>query len=45
LMMSINREYESVLFSDPKGPMILELAVLMQVIGALILWRVVHIEV
>ena len=45
MMMSINQEYESVLFSDPKGPTVLAIAVLMQVVGALILWRVVQIEV
>jgi tight adherence protein B len=45
MMMSINRDYESVLFSDADGPIILAIAVFMQVIGALILWRVVQIEV
>jgi tight adherence protein B len=45
MMMFVNREYEVVLFTDPKGPEILGIAVALQVIGALLLWRIVQIEV
>jgi tight adherence protein B len=45
MMMFVNPDYESVLFHDPSGPMVLGLALLLQVVGALILWRIVHIEV
>jgi tight adherence protein B len=45
MMMFVNGDYESVLFHDPDGPMILGIAFTMQLIGALILWRIVTIEV
>jgi tight adherence protein B len=45
MMMFVNRESEVVLFTDPKGPEILGIAVALQVIGALLLWRIVQIEV
>jgi tight adherence protein B len=45
MMMFVNPDYESVLFHDPSGPMILGLALLLQVVGALILWRIVSIKV
>jgi tight adherence protein B len=45
MMMFVNGDYESVLFHDPDGPMILGIAFTMQLIGALILWRIVSIEV
>jgi tight adherence protein B len=45
MMMFVNPEYESVLIHDPKGPMVLGIAAFMQLVGALILWRVVTIEV
>jgi Flp pilus assembly protein TadB len=43
--MFVNPDYESVIFTDPQGPLILGIAALMQVIGGLLLWRIVHIEV
>jgi tight adherence protein B len=45
MMMFVNPEYESALFHDPLGPMILGIAGTMQVIGGLLLWRIVQIEV
>jgi tight adherence protein B len=45
LMMSVAHDYEVVLFNDPIGPMLLGLAALLQLVGALLLWRIVTIEV
>lgn len=45
MMLFVNHDYESILFNDPKGPMILGLALLLQMVGAFMLWRIVHIEV
>jgi tight adherence protein B len=45
MMMLVNPDYESVLLHDPSGPFIIGLALLLQFVGALILWRIVHIEV
>lgn len=41
----LNPSYVGVLFTDPVGPLVLGGAAAMQVIGSLILWRIVHIEV
>lgn len=41
----LNPGYEYVLFRDPKGPYILGTAAVMQIIGSLILWKIIHIEV
>jgi tight adherence protein B len=40
-----NPSYMKVLFEDPRGPMVLTIAGAMQVIGSLILWKIIHIEV
>ncbi len=45
LMMFVNEDYEAVLFHDPKGPMVLGIAALLQVVGGLLLWRITQIEV
>jgi tight adherence protein B len=45
MMTFVNPEYETVLFHDEYGPMVLGLAAVLQVIGGLILWRIVQIEV
>jgi tight adherence protein B len=45
MMMFVNPEYENVLFTDPWGPWVLAIAATMQVVGGLILWRIVTIEV
>lgn len=41
----INPNYISVLFKDPMGPPMLGIAAAMQVVGSLILWKIVNIEV
>ena len=41
----LNPSYVSILFTDPMGPMLLGGAAAMQVVGSLILWKIVHIEV
>lgn len=41
----INPDYMKVMFQDPKGPYILGVAAVMQVIGSIILWKIIHIEV
>ena len=45
LLRIINPGYVGVLFSDPVGPKVLGIAALLQVIGAAIIWKIVHIEV
>jgi len=45
MMMFVNPEYESILFHDPLGPEILAVALAMQLVGAILLWRIVTIEV
>lgn len=45
MLMIVNSDYESILFHDPWGPTILGIAGGLQVIGALLLWRIVTIEV
>ncbi len=45
LMNVVNPQYVRLLFDDPWGRYILGTAVLLQVIGSAILWKIVHIEV
>jgi tight adherence protein B len=45
VLSTLNPHYMNVLFEDPKGPMILAIAGIMQVIGSAILWKIIHIEV
>lgn len=45
LLEIVNPSYIAVLFTDPVGPFVLGAAAVMQVVGSLILWRIVHIEV
>jgi tight adherence protein B len=45
MMMFVNADYEGIMFHDPKGPMILGIAALMQVVGGILLWRITQIEV
>jgi Flp pilus assembly protein TadB len=33
------------MFEDPKGPMILTVAAVMQLVGSIMLWKIIHIEV
>jgi tight adherence protein B len=44
-LATLNPQYIGVLFTDPKGPTILAVAGIMQVIGSVILWKIIHIEV
>jgi tight adherence protein B len=41
----INPAYLRVLFEDPAGPTVLAIAATMQVIGSLLLWKIIHFEV
>jgi tight adherence protein B len=41
----LNPSYIGILFHDPVGPMILGGAAIMQIVGSMILWKIVHIEV
>jgi tight adherence protein B len=45
LLKVMNPSYVNVLFTDPVGPEILAGAAALQVIGAVIIWKIVHIEV
>lgn len=45
MMMFVNPDYEGVMFHDPLGPRILGVAAFLQLVGGLILWRIVQIEV
>ena len=41
----MNHEYMKVLFEDPRGPYILAVAGVMQLIGSMLLWKIIHFEV
>jgi len=46
LMLEIvNPQYVGVLFTDPKGPVVLAIAGTLQVVGSIMLWKIIHIEV
>jgi tight adherence protein B len=46
IMMSIlNPSYMRVLIDDPKGPIVIAISAGMQVVGSLILWKIIHFEV
>jgi tight adherence protein B len=45
LLEIINPKYIGVLFTDPKGPMVLAIAGALQVVGSIVLWKIIHIEV
>jgi tight adherence protein B len=45
LLRILNPGYVGVLFSDPVGPKVLGIAALLQIVGAAIIWKIVHIEV
>jgi tight adherence protein B len=44
-MTSLNPDYTRILFDDPTGRTMLIGAAVMQVIGSMILWKIVHIDV
>ena len=41
----VNPSYVRVLFNDPLGPTLLGVAAVTQLIGSIVIWRIVHIEV
>ena len=41
----VNPSYVRVLFTDPWGPALLAFAATLQIIGSVLIWRIVHIEV
>ena len=41
----INPSYMRVLIDDPKGPTVIAISAAMQIIGSLILWKIIHFEV
>jgi tight adherence protein B len=45
LLMVVNPAYMRVLFDDPRGPIVLTVAATLQVVGSLLLWKIIHIEV
>ncbi len=45
VLSALNPTYMRVLFEDPKGPLILTVAALMQFVGSVMLWKIIHIEV
>ena len=45
LLMVMNPNYIGLLFHDPKGVLALTVAAVMQVIGSMLIWKIIHIEV
>jgi tight adherence protein B len=45
MLGALNPSYIKVLFTDPRGPMFLITGGMLQVIGSIILWKIIHIEV
>jgi tight adherence protein B len=45
LLTAINPKYMSILFTDPKGPLVILIAAVLQVIGSAILWKIINFEV
>lgn len=45
ILSVLNPKYIGVLFTDPKGPLVLVTAGVMQLIGSAILWKIIHFEV
>ena len=45
VLQFLNPDYVKVLWTDPIGPIILGIALGLQVIGSLLIWKIVHIEV
>jgi tight adherence protein B len=42
---ALNHQYMKVLFEDQRGPYILTVAAVMQLIGSMLLWKIIHFEV
>jgi tight adherence protein B len=45
ILSALNPHYIGILFTDPKGPLVLITAGVMQLIGSAILWKIIHFEV
>src|SRR5579862_969780 len=45
ILSILNPHYIGVLFTDPKGPVMLITAAVLQIIGSAILWKIIHFEV
>lgn len=45
LLLIINPHYIRILFDDPAGPLVLSVAATMQLIGSMLLWKIIHFEV
>src|SRR5262249_5678372 len=46
LVLSVlNPKYIGILFTDPKGPIVLAVAATLQLVGSAILWKIIHFEV
>lgn len=45
LLLIINPHYIHILFDDPAGPLVLSVAATMQLIGSMLLWKIIHFEV
>jgi tight adherence protein B len=41
----LNPSYMRVLIEDPKGPTVIAVSALMQVVGTILLWKIIHFEV
>jgi len=45
ILSALNPHYIGILFTDPAGPYVLITAGLMQIVGSMILWKIIHFEV
>lgn len=45
VLMIMNPSYIGVLFHDPKGMLALTVAGIMQIVGSMVIWKIIHIEV
>jgi len=45
MLSTMNPAYMRILFEDPLGPTILVIAAMLQIIGSVVLWKIIHIEV
>ena len=45
ILRVVNYDYVQVLFNDPLGPTILAITLGMQIIGSVLLWKIIHIKV
>jgi tight adherence protein B len=42
---ALNHDYMKVMFEDPRGPYMLGVAGIMQLVGSMLLWKIIHFEV